>query len=260
MAVTISRPKIGKRPDILDNGKQRINPETGKLVWIPEICVTMSTDNVAADEEVCVTIYHLERRPKRGSRPRKLCTKKAILPKKIVRPGGSMTTLIKVCCDLVRHDATWVPEKGAEFRAAWQLKGAGPCPDAVPLKRGKRSKKLTVDKPLKLCMYSGGKIEHAAILGIGAPELEEPHIAVAAALPLGWTLDVSEDIPESFPAAIPLTITSRPGAFLDEEAEVSLALMDVDGFKADEVTYRFGIAPDPAAPECLEPPEDVEDT
>lgn len=251
MAVTISRPRVSRRPWLLDNGKQRLNPENDRPLWIPQVCVTLTSDAAPA-RDVCVTIYKKVRRNGR-LRLEKVCdTKKVTLQPPRVGAFGSMSLPQEVCCDLRLDDGVrYVPDPGTEFVAAWDPAPAppAPCPD-VPVRRDNRSRTLRVREYLDLYAYSGRKITHSALIGVGmeAMEVGRAEVQVAANLPIGWSLDLPEAQPEVFPAAVVFTIAARPGASIGENAKITFQVVDETKEVLDEVGYQVAALPDPDLP------------
>ena len=242
---TIGIPKVGRRPDILDNGKQRLDPRTNRPIFIPTLCVTMENKG-AADVNVCVTIYKYERRGNKKKVPKEICTQKKTLPRKRVGPFGSMTTLVEVCCDL-----QFPPGQGEEYIAAWEIAGAGKC-GKVRIRRANRSPKLTVAGLLRKCLNPGESYAYASVVGVGIEdmEVEKPAIEVASSLPMGWSLELPEEAPTVFPAMIKYTVNASPAAYPDEVATIKFSVVDEDGQMLDDTAIQFAAAEDTTRPFC----------
>jgi hypothetical protein len=251
MAITFSdehgkpgKPNISRRPDILPNGEQRLNPDTKKPVWIPQICVKLEND-AAPNALVCVTIYRIKRTANGGEETKVVCNRRTVVKAPVGGAFGSIWEVAEVCCDL-----DYVPEVGDEFYAVWDNAGPPPC-GPVPAGIGgpNRSDTLRVAEVLKLAMLPGEELRHSAIIGVAMADVKgKPNVQVATMLPAGWKVQLPEKPPETFPAVLAFTVTARPGAFLNEAAEIRFRVVDKGGNLLDQVAYRFVAVPDPDRP------------
>lgn len=244
MSLTMTSPRVTSR--------QRLNPDTQRRETVWEVCVTLQNDG-AADVSTCVTLYEQVRNTTPGSPPgaviTTVCTRDVTVPRRrtitdkdgnvVIEMNGSR----QVCCRLSGE-----PLNGQEFVA---LAGTTKDKDGDVTYGGAgnlSSPTGTYNRPRRVSIRPGQRIDHATLIGIGLPATEEALIGGALELPEGWTIDFPDGIEGGpFPVAVGFGVTAAPVAKVGACARVTLRVdgMDAGTSGPDETTIEFAVEAEP---------------